>query len=380
MVARTTSSDVKKLMSEPSPQMRGILAGKIASDYRTQQFTPAELNIAQEIFRTLLADAEISIRQSMALELAHCPHAPEDIVMTLARDDHHAVSNPILEHSQVLSEYDLMEIAQSTKSALKLCAIARRGVVSQDLSQTLMETGNGIVMQTLFNNSGSVINESNLLPLWKRLPLTESLMETLVARGDLSMTIVERVYSAATENIKNKISQQYPAYKSQISHAAKQANDYQLLGLNPSQQYRESNDNYELAEELVDDLFLQGKLTHSIVIRALCVGNIGVFECGMARLAGIPRLNARVLMMDSGKKGFKALYEKASMPEGFYSAICTLLDITLNETQFGLHDGKDLRKQIIDRIYMGGYHRTVENMEYLLSVIGGKRTAGENVH
>jgi hypothetical protein len=44
----------------------------------------------------------------------------------------------------------------------------------------------------------------------------------------------------------------------------------------------------------------------------------------------------------------------------------------LEETGFGTHKPDDLRKVIIDRIFKEGYHRSVENMEYLLSIIGGK--------
>jgi uncharacterized protein (DUF2336 family) len=371
--------DVKRLMQEPSAQVRGILAGKIAADYRSQQFNQSEMQIAQDIFRRLIKDAEISIRQSMALELAHCPHAPEDVVIALARDEHHAISTPVLEHSEVLSEDDLVSIVQCTNSALRLCAIARRKIVSQELAGSLMETGNGIVMQTLFRNQGAVINEENLLPLWKRLPLTEPLMQALVERGGLPMTIVEKIYYSASEHIKSQLGEQYPAYREHIEKAGDHAYAFEMLGIAPLMN-KATQDEYEIVENMVDDLYHRGKLTHSLVIRSLCTGNVAFFECGMARLAEIPRVNARILMMDEGEKGFCALYQAASMPEGFYNAVCALMKITLEETQFGLNGSKDLRKRIVDRIYQSGYHRTIENMEYLLSIIGSKRPAGEHVH
>ena len=379
MTIKTNATDVQRLLQEPSIEVRGMLAAKIAADYRANHFNDTEKTIAQQIFRTLMNDAHASIRQSMALELAHCDHAPSDIIIALAKDENHAVSNPILEYSAILSDDDLMAIAQSTKSALRLCAIARRKNVSQHLSGTLMESGNGIVMQTLFRNQGAVINEENLLPLWKRLPLTEPLMQALVDRGNLPMAIVEKIYHTATEQIKQQLTQRYPAYHAHIERASDSAYAFELLGIAPLMNQADTQ-SYAAIEDMVDDLHTRGKLSHSLVIRSLCQGNIPFFECGMARLASIPRINARILMLDEGEKGFRALYDAANMPDGFYRAICQIMKICLQETQYGLNNNKDLRKHMIDRIYQSGYHRTIENMEYLLSIMGSTHLASEPIH
>ena len=107
-------------------------------------------------------------------------------------------------------------------------------------------------------------------------------------------------------------------------------------------------------------------------MRALCVGNLAVFEMGIARLADIPRINARLLLMESSGKGFAGIYQAAGLPDGFFEAVHVLLRISLEETEFGRVKHNDFRKRVIDRIYIERYNHTVENMEYLLSIIGGR--------
>lgn len=377
-MTNTTLMDVKKLSQEPSAQVRGLLATKIASDFRASNFSAKEQEIATEIFRLLTRDAEIKIRQALARELAHCPGAPRDVILKLAADEA-AVATAVLEHSSVLTEDDLIAIVRSTQEVLKLCAIARRDTLSQDLSTSLLESSNTIVLQNLFRNKGAVLNEKNLMPQWPNISFSATLLETLVERGGLSLSVVDKLYSAVSDELKYKLSGMYRMHTPAIHKAASDAREWELLGITPVDSRMGASED-ELVEDLVEDLYLGGRLTHSLLMRALCVGNLSVFETGIARLAGVPRVNARILLTESSGLGLDAIYHAAHMPEGFYEAVKVLLRISLEETEFGRIKRNDFRKRVIDRIYMGKYNRTVENMEYLLSIIGGRIIAAADVH
>ncbi|MDE3060196.1 MAG: DUF2336 domain-containing protein, partial [Pseudomonadota bacterium] len=138
--------------------------------------------------------------------------------------------------------------------------------------------------------------------------------------------------------------------------------------------------NDEQIDDLVDQLFTGGRLTHSLLMRALCMGNLGLFEAGVARLARVPRVNARILMMDAGSLGFESLYKTAGMPEGFMEAVKVLLRTSLEESDYGSARNTDCRKRVIDRIYEEGHYHRVENLQYLLAIIGGKIGSHANVN
>lgn len=373
-----TAMDVKRLTEEPSPKVRGLLATKIAVDYRSGNFTPVESDIANDIFRILIKDVEKQIRSALSEQLAHCPQAPHDIIVTLAGDEPE-VAAPVLEFSHVLNEEDLLAIAQSTYEVLKLRALARREHVSAELSGHLIDTGNELVLGDLFGNKGAELSEEKMLQRWQSIARSEPLLATLVQRGGLPLVVAEKVFFAVSNDLKRQLVSRYRFEAPALRKAVSDIRDWELLGIMPAHDSADPYDD-EQVEQLVDEMHAGGRLSHSLIIRALCVGNFGVFEAGIAKLANVPRVNARMLLMDAGSLGLQGIYKAAGMPEGFYEAVRTLLHLSLEETDYGRTRRADFKKRILDRIYAGGYHRTVENMGYLLSIIGGKIVADDTVH
>ncbi|MGE0755102.1 MAG: DUF2336 domain-containing protein [Alphaproteobacteria bacterium] len=372
-MANVTGMDVKKLTREPSGRVRSMVAAKIASDYRSGNFSDSEASIANDIFRILVNDVERKVRRTLSEQLCMCPDVPHDIIMRLAEDDVD-IAGAVLEHSIVLTEEDLISIVHSTTEVVKLCAIARRDSVSEDLSGALIDSRMEKVLGELFNNKGASIAEKSLLDSWSFISAQKSLLEVLVHRGGLPLTVAEKVYYLVSDELKRHMAHTYRIGLPVVDKAANDAREWQMLGILPTGGVI-SPVNDEDVEDLIDQLFMSGRLTHSFLIRALCVGALSIFEAGVARLAGVPRVNARILLMDTGSLGFKAIYKAANMPEGFYNAVQVLVKVSLQETEYGRSKRTDFRKRVIDRIYMEKYNRTVDNMEYLLAIIGGK--AGE---
>jgi len=365
--------DVKKLTQEPSGKVRGMLAAKLATDYRSGNFSAAEAEIADDIFRILLKDVEKQVRKTIAEQLSFCQTVPHDIVLKLANDEAD-VAIHVLEHSFVLTEEDLLSIIHSTKEVIKLCAIARRDGLSQPVSDGLIKTKQHSVLGELFRNKSASISEKGLLDAWHDIAKDDTLLETLVHRGGLPLTVAEKLYHLVTDEMKQHLTRNYKVGIPVAQKASNDAREWEMLGIIPGEGAIDPTNDADV-EDLVDQLFMGGRLTHSLLIRALCVGSLSVFETGIARLAGVPRVNARILLMDSGMLGFQAIFKAASMPEGFAQAVNILLRLSLEETDFGFNKRSDFRKRVVDRIYIEGYHRTVENMSYLLSIIGGKLVA-----
>ena len=377
-MAQLSYSDVKTLAQEPSPEVRGLLASKIAADYRSSHFSRSEEELAIDIFRLLLKDAEIKIRISIAQQLAHCVNAPHDIIMKLSQDTAE-VSVPVLKYSSVLTEEDLVAIVHSTQEVIKLCAIADREIVPQTVTQQLVAKSSPMVLQTLYKNRGAAISAEQILQSWEMVVSNAVLMEALVERGGLPLHIAEKIYHVATESLRETLAKQYKLNANNIHKAAIDAKEWAVLGLMPGGDPIDV-ENEEQVEDFVDSLHFNGRLTHSLLMRSLCTGHMGIFECGIAKMANVPRANARILLMEASGRGLEGIYRAASMPEGFFEAVKVLMRISLEETDYGRNYRADFRKRVIERIYKEKYNRTVENMEYLLSIIGGKNMVGANVN
>jgi uncharacterized protein (DUF2336 family) len=368
--AKVSSMDVRKLMQEPSGKTRGMLAGKIALDYRNGGFSANEMNVANDIFRILLKDIEKKVRVAIAEHLAHAPNVPRDILLQMVTDDFDVAVYP-LEFSRVLNDQDLLEIVKSSEEIERLRAIARRENLSVDVATGLTETQNVSVLTDLFANKTAIITDNALLDTWQQIATNEPLAKLLVDRGGLSLTIVEKLLSAVSEDLKHRLMKEYKVSAPMAHKAAADVREWEMLGLVAANSNFDPEDNDQV-DDLVTQMSLNGRLTHSILIRSLCMGSINLFEAGLARMAGVPRVNARLLLSDASGMGFHAIYSASNMPVAFEAAIRVLLKICVEESNYGFQVPTEFKKHVVDRIYRSGYHRSIDNMEYLLSIIGGK--------
>jgi len=374
-----TLMDVQKLTKEPSGTVRATLAGKIAAEYRFGKFSESESALAADIFRLLLKDVEKNVRAAMSKELCHSRHVPRDIILKLANDAGD-VAAPVLRHSVVLTEDDLIALVESTRELIKLSAIARRDTISSPLADKLVDTKQTPVLEELLANKGAAVSEQAILRSWNLIANDSDLLRTLVSRGGLPVTIAEKLLLVVSDELKQELMNTYKLGKAFSSKVVSDVREWEVLGLLPTGEMSAIPRSDEQAEALVEQLYANGRLTHSLLIRSLCVGCLNVFEVGLAKMARVPRVNARILLMSGGSLGFRAIYKASGMPDGFADAIEILLRISLEETEFGRLRRMDFCKRVIDRIYLEGHHHTVENMEYLLAIVGGRVADKSNIH
>jgi len=112
----------------------------------------------------------------------------------------------------------------------------------------------------------------------------------------------------------------------------------------------------------------KGKLTPTLLMRALCLGDLPFFEAGMAVLAGISMHNAVELIGDRGSLGLKGLYEKARLPAELFRAFRAALDVVA-EWRDGGHDAwtPAHTQMILDRVMREYDEVCPAGLEFLLS-------------
>jgi hypothetical protein len=68
-----TMDDVKQLKTDPSPAVRAGTAAKLAQHFNAIPFAPAELALAEQIFRIMVRDAEVRVREALSANLRANP-------------------------------------------------------------------------------------------------------------------------------------------------------------------------------------------------------------------------------------------------------------------------------------------------------------------
>lgn len=290
----------------------------------------------------LLDDPSPLVRQAMAEVFAGSAHAPATIVRALSLDQS-SVALPILEHSPLLIDSDLVDLVATGNSETQ-CAIARRVNLPASVCAAIAEVGSPAAALELIENPHAAlapfswdriverhghlaaIRESMLglddLPPATRLALIEKLSDTLaqfvVARRWLSSDRAERIVVEARD-------------RSAINLATRSRGDE--------------------TGQLVSHLRATGQLTAGLILRALLSGNLELFDRALVELSGLPSQRVTALLYDRGGSSLDALLTRAGLPSSTFPAFRAALDAT-NEIGFvGTVDGAArLRRRMVERV------------------------------
>jgi len=358
-----SEKDVNKLLSDPSGARRAETAEKIAVEFDRGTLTPSEKQLAEQIFRIMVHDAEVRVREALASHLKANPLVPHDVAVFLAKDVN-SVALPVLESSTVLTDQDLVEII-SLQDSEKQSAIAGRASVSERVSDAIVESGNEDVVSRLVANPGAEISEASFGKVVDRLGDRTSIQEAMVGRPRLPVTIAERLVTLVSEHLQKRIAERFDLAADAMTDLILQIRERAVLSLSVE------SDGADL-QRLVHQLRRNQRLTPSIMLRALCMGDLGFFEAAMAERAGIPVENARELIHDQGKLGLKAVFVRAGLPRHHFPAVRAAIDVAREmEYDGGERDRERYSRRMIERILTQygdlGVDFEADDLEYLLA-------------
>jgi uncharacterized protein (DUF2336 family) len=357
-----TREDIERLVREPSMATRHGICEKIATGYNSGLYSASETKLADEIFRLLVKDTEVKIRLLIAQSLKSNMQVPHDIIWALA-NDHHEVATPILEFSSVLMEEDLLAIVRATREHPKLKAIARRRSISKPLVHGLIEKRDYVVAREVLANKNASIAETTLDIVLEEFARDHSVLEELVMRGGLPYNYAERLFAMVSDALKKQLTQKYRLNKHVVDSVTVVARETATLQfISPWMSQNE-------IIHLVNEMHRNQRLSDSVIIRSLCIGDLRFFEAAIAKRVGIPASNAHILLIDPGLLGFKALYASSGIAPSFYNPIQVMLRFALEETEYGNYRTNDFGACMVAKIRAAGYDRSVENMEVVLHMI-----------
>ncbi len=358
-----TEDDVARLLNDPSTEQRVDTALKMAQGFNEENLSDNEREMAEDIFRLMIKDAEVRVRETLAQTLKENPAVPHDVAIALANDVV-SVALPILRFSDVLTDADLIEIVNSQEISRQV-AIAGRGKVSEDVSSALVDTGNEEVVYRLISNDGADISERDLDKVVDVFGDNEDFGNALTLRPKLPVTIAERLVTLVSENMRIELAKRHKIGDNLAADLILQIRERAIIGLS------EEGDEDDL-ELLITQLHQNARLTPTIILRALCLGDLDFFEAAVVRLSGVPLKNVRVLIHDTGKLGLKAVFKQAGLPATYFPAARAAIDVAA-ETDYdgGVDDRQRYARRMIERILTqyGNYGIEFESgdIDYLLT-------------
>ena len=105
--------DVKNLSAHPRLETKAIVAEKVSTYYNGHTVTGKGMKLAEDIFRIMVRDVELKLRQVVAECLKNCHNLPDDIVASVIRDAD-SVAVPFIKYYTNLSNEDLIKILRTS--------------------------------------------------------------------------------------------------------------------------------------------------------------------------------------------------------------------------------------------------------------------------
>ena len=167
--------------------------------------SPSELDkvreVTHQVLEQLAHDQAVRVRRILSETLKDIAHAPPDVIKRLARDVELVVCAPVLAHSPVLSDDDLLEIISSVPVKGALSAISTRIGISEDVTDALFNADDEDAIGIMLGNTSAQIREDTLDRIVDRAETVKSWHDPLAARPKLSRKTVLRLAEFVAENL-----------------------------------------------------------------------------------------------------------------------------------------------------------------------------------
>jgi len=337
-----SKADVDGLIKNPSAKARAMTAEKLATDFVSDRLSEEEKTMAEEIFRLLVNDADVTVRKALADILAKVPNVPKDVALALAHDVK-SVSLPVISASELLNDEDLLRLIQD-KDRDKNLAIADRNGLSETLSDVLVNTGDPTVASRVISNETAKVSQPTFETALDRYGENQIVQNAMIARKGVPADIVEVLVSKVSQNLMSLIQG-----RSRIS-------DSVLMGLllrvreDITLSISETSDDDRLWE-LVTSLKERGRLTSSIIVRSICMGDLRFFEMALAAKTNLPLENVVQLVYDPGERGLEAICKSAELPQKSHFAIVAAVRIANEGEMLGIDMDRDqFSRRMIERV------------------------------
>ncbi|MBE6452410.1 MAG: DUF2336 domain-containing protein [Alphaproteobacteria bacterium] len=341
---KLTKQDIRILAEDPKPANKAIIAQKVSNYYKNSPISSLGINLAEDIFRIMLKDAEEKVRQALSESLKNCKSLPKDIINSIINDSDN-VASPFLQHYPNLSNEDIVRIL-NIPSIAKQKAVALRLNLPPEISQYIVDKCPEEIVSTLISNETANISEQTYAAILQKYKQSTKIKERLVMRTELPTSVIEKIANTLSEELKKRLILSHNMPVDLASDIIEDVKEKATLKI--SEDY--SSD--KQIEELVHQLYSSNRLTPNLVVRSICMGDLKFFEYSIVYLSNTPILEVRkTLFTPSADFMVRNLLRKAFIPKSMFPAVFSALKV-IKEIHFDCckSNRKNFAHKVIERI------------------------------
>jgi uncharacterized protein (DUF2336 family) len=263
----------------------------------------------------------------------------------------------------VLTDTDLAEIIRQG-SAGKQEAIAGRDGVSEAVSDALIAHAGEPAVARLMANESAAIAEDSLDRAATRFAGSDAVKQAMVLRPSLPASVADRLVTMVSGEWQAQLVKRHALPAAAAADIVLASREQAILHLSAG-----ASD--AALSAMIGQMHRNGRLTPTLILRALCTGDIAFFEAAMAVRGDVLLANAQLLIHDPSRKGLAALYRKADLPESLLGAVRAAVDV-VDETGFdgNPRDLERFRARVIARVLTTAESVDAEDADYLIDKLG----------
>lgn len=357
--AALTEHDIRMLVKGATPDERALAAHKLCRTIDRAELDEAQRALAADILRVMAADAAELVRRALAVTLRNSPALPADVANRLARDVE-SVSLPVISFSPVFSDHDLAEIVRLGGPVRQL-AVAKRPRLSSKVAALLVEQGSETVVAAVCANDNARLSDTALQRALDRFAKSEQVLTAVAYRSALPLAVTERLIDMVGDQLRDHILANHALSAERTLDLILGAKERATIDL-VDQAGRTAD-----AKAFVAHLNSVGRLTPSLLLRALAHGHMTFFEWGVAELAGVPHHRTWLMIHDAGSLGLKAICERAGLPPRLFPALRAGVDAFHALDYDGRPgDRERFQEHMIQRFLTSSASMSREDADYLL--------------
>ena len=319
---------------------RAEATSALARAYLYSDLSDDDRAAAEGAMILLLDDPSPLVRSALADALSASVDAPAAVVHALINDQAD-IATIVLERSPLLLDSDLVD-AVAVGAAPMQSAIARRELLPRAVSAAIAEVGCAAACLTLIENTSADIAEFSVERIVQRFGHLAAIREPLLAWTGLPAAIRHTLVIKLSETLAGFVVARNWMEEGRAQRIAQEACEKATVILAAET----GSEDVSLAGHLRET----GQLTAGLVLRSLLSGNVDFFEQSLAELADLPVARVSALLHDRRAAGFKAVYERASLPNSVYPAFRAAIE-AMHDDGFAEPGGNTrLKRRMVERV------------------------------
>tara|TARA_R110000744_G_scaffold131417_3_gene239528 strand:+ start:155 stop:1315 length:1161 start_codon:yes stop_codon:yes gene_type:complete len=354
-----TEQDIERLMRGETPEQRASVAHRVCRRIALDVLSDREKAFADEIMGILAEDSADLVRRTLSVTLRNSPVLPREIALKLAQDIE-AVAIPVLQDSPVFTDEDLIELVLAVTAA-KQAAIANRDTLSITLTEVISEHGAVEAVRAASRNEGAEYSDKAFDDTLRRFGRDEIVQTGLIKREFIPTHIAEKMVSLVSGQLFDLLVNRHELPAQMAIDLAGSARERATIDL-----VEQAGRTHDLPR-FVSQLNLNGRLSHSLIMRALCCGQMPFVEHSLAELSGVGHQRVWLMIHDAGPLGLQAVFDRAGMPRKMLPAFRAAVNV-FHETSHdgGPNDRARFRARMIERVLTQFQAIPKDDLEYLL--------------